>query len=80
MKNHQTAQQKKSYPWENYIHKKWAKQSSNIQTEKTSNLYEACESNQVDIDNMNPTDTREIEVTTHARNLKELDYVILIVS
>lgn len=41
-------------------------------TEKTSNLYEACESNQVDIDNMNPTDPREIEVTTHARNLKEL--------
>ena len=43
---------------------------------KTSNLSETCESNQVDIENMTPTDIRErlkdMGVTTCARKLKEL--------
>ena len=67
---------RKATYWENDIKEKRAKQLSNIQAEKTSNLYETCESNQADIENMTPTDIRErlkeMGVTTRARNLKKL--------
>lgn len=63
---------RKAAYWENDIKEKWAKQLSNIQAEKTSNLHET----QVDTENMTPTDTKErlkeMGVTTRARNLKKL--------
>ena len=45
---------RKAAYWETDIKEKRAKQLSNIQAEKTSNLYET----QVDIENMTPTDIK----------------------
>lgn len=67
---------RKAAYWENDIKEKRAKQLSNIQAEKTSNLHELWENSQVDIENMTPTDIRDklkkMGVTTCARNLKRL--------
>ena len=67
---------RKAAYWENDIKEKRAKQLSNIQAEKTTNLHELWESNQVDIQNMTPTDIRDglkkMGLTTRARNLKKL--------
>ena len=52
-------EKRKDAYWQNDIKEKRAKQLSNIQAEKTSNLHKLCEGNQLDIENMNPTDIRD---------------------